>query len=318
LLTSLGLYAEARRRCDVALTEPLADALRGRLLVARAFLEASEDGVSDYVSFASRALEYLNPGDGVWSAAMGMTSVPSQMFLPDEPATKLEAALAALDDAHASGAEHDRAMLLYYRGGALMNLRQYEHAADMELRSAAILAALEPTSLIRLFAASAAAISLTMLHDVDRAHSVLDEVASLADWTDWSADYFFARALAYATAGKHEDAHETLRSIGARFDNVDVSPMVSTVVAGFGIAAHLSGDDNRARRLLEPLSATRAPASTAALYETIATMEHWPADAFTDRKLHHLLAIAERFTPENRPEFFATLRALLRDELARA
>jgi predicted ATPase/class 3 adenylate cyclase len=318
LLTSLGLYTEARRRCDLALTESLDAALRGRLLVARAFLEASEDGISDYVSFASRALEFLHPGDGVWSAAMGMTSVASQMFLPNEPAATLEAALTALDDARAPGAEHDRAMLLYYRGGALMNLRQYERAAELESRSAEILAALEPTSLIRLFAASAEAISLTLLGDVDRAHSVLDEVASLADWTDWSADYFFARALAYARAGKHEDAHETLRSIGVRFDHVDVSPMVSTVVAGFGIVAHLSGDDDRARELFDPLSATRAPASTAALYETIATMEHWPADEFRDRKLHHLLAIAERFTPENRPEFFGTLRALLREELARA
>ena len=83
LLTNMGMYDEARRRCETALATEVDDALRGQLLVARAFMEASQDGISDYLSFAGQALQYLQPGDGVWSAAIGMTSIVDQIFAPE-------------------------------------------------------------------------------------------------------------------------------------------------------------------------------------------------------------------------------------------
>ena len=69
---------------------------------------------------------------------------------------------------------------------------------------------MEPTSLFRLWAAAAAAMSLTMVGRSADALAVLDGVAALADWTDWSADWFFARAFAQAHGGAPELAHETL------------------------------------------------------------------------------------------------------------
>ena len=167
-------------------------------------------------------------------------------------------------------------MLGFYLGGALMNGRDYEAARAVQTESADALAAIEPTSLIRLWSTAGAAMSLTMLGRPDAALELLNEVAALADWTDWSADWFFARAVGLAYEGEFEDAHATLCSIGARFDNVDVSPMTSTVVAGFGVVAHRRGDDERARTLFEPLIATRTPTSTAVLYETLAEMGAWP------------------------------------------
>ena len=94
--------------------------------------------------------------------------------------------------------------------------------------------------------------------------------------------------------------------------------MASTVVAGFGVLAHLRGDDARARALFEPLVATRAPASTAVLYETIAGMEDWPAEMYEHRRLEYLIEVTARNDARPRSEFFAHLRRLLREELARS
>jgi hypothetical protein len=62
--------------------------------------------------------------------------------------------------------------------------------------------------------------------------------------------------------------------------------------------------------------ATRTPASTAVLYETIATMEHWPADMYEHRRLEHLIEVSARNDARPRSEFFVHLRRLLREELA--
>ena len=210
------------------------------------------------MSIAAQALQYLTPGDGVWSAALGMTSVVNQMFAPDLAVPSLEEALERIDDQISTSADHDRAILHFYLGGALMSQRAYERAADTQLRAARFLETLEPTSLIRLWSAAGAVMSLTMLDRFDDASAVLDDVASLAGWTDWSVDWFFASAFLSARRGKVDEARETLRTIGTRFGNVSVSPMTGTVVAGFGILAHLEGRDERAKELFEPLVATRA------------------------------------------------------------
>ena len=65
--------------------------------MASAYLEATQDGTSDFVSIAAQALQYLTPGDGVWSAALGMTSVANQMFAPDLAVPSLEEALERID-----------------------------------------------------------------------------------------------------------------------------------------------------------------------------------------------------------------------------
>ena len=67
LLTNMGLFDEARRSCDAALASDIDDQRRGRLLVARAYVEATQDGTSDFRLRAADALRYLTPGDGVWS-----------------------------------------------------------------------------------------------------------------------------------------------------------------------------------------------------------------------------------------------------------
>ena len=285
LLTHLGLFDEARRRCSAALTGELDDVSRGRLLLASAYVEATQDGSSNFVSIAEQALEYLTPGDGVWSAALGMTSVANQMFAPHIAVPSLEDALERIDHHTSASADHDRAVLLFYLGGALMSQRAYERATETQLRAARLLETVEPTSLIRLWSAAGAAMSLTMLGRFDDAFGVLEDVASLAGWTDWSVDWFFASAFLSAQRGDVEDARETLRTIGTRFSDDSVSPMTGTVVAGFGILAHLEGRDDRARALFEPLVATRATASTAVLYEMIADVEGWPNEDFATAPL---------------------------------
>ena len=60
-------------------------------------MEASQDGISDYLSFAGQALQYLQPGDGVWSAAIGMTSIVEQIFAPEAAVATLEGARRQLD-----------------------------------------------------------------------------------------------------------------------------------------------------------------------------------------------------------------------------
>ena len=315
LLTNIGLFDEARRRCAAALTGELDDVTRGKLLMARAYLEATQDGTSDFVSIAAQALQYLTPGDGVWSAALGMTSVTNQMFAPEFAVPSLEEALVRIGDHTSPSADHDRAVLHFYLGGALMSQRAYERAAETQLQAARLLELLEPTSLIRLWSAAGAVMSLTMLDRFDDASAVLDTVASLAGWTDWSVDWFFASAFLSARRGAFDEARETLRTIGTRFDNVNVSPMTGTVVAGFGVLAHLEGRDERAEELFESLVATRAPASTAVLYETIAHVEGWPDEEFATRRLERVLEVVQRLEVMARPDFFASLGVRLRAEL---
>ncbi len=280
-------------------------------------MEASQDGISDYLSFAGQALPYLQPGDGVWSAAIGMTSIVDQIFAPAMAESTLKTARRQVAGNDTEGADHDRAVLGFYLGGALMNGRDYDAALAVQMESADALAAIEPTSLIRLWCAAGAAMSLTMLGRSGAALELLDQVAPLADWTDWSADWFFARRVALAYEGAFDDAHATLCSIGARFDNVDVSPMTSTVVAGFAVVAHRRGDDERARTLFEPLIATRTPTSTAVLYETLAEMGTWPAPEFSERRFVWFAEVSGRHEAAPRAAFFAWLRRLLREELGR-
>jgi predicted ATPase/class 3 adenylate cyclase len=318
LLTHIGLFAEAKERCDAALAraDDIDDATRGNLLVARAFVEATQDGTSDFLSFAAQALDYLTPGDGVWSAAFGMTSVVDQMLAPDKAVPALEDALARIEGQTSAAADHDRAMLQFYLGGALMSLRDYERAAETQLRAAHSLETIEPTSLARLWTAAGAAMSLTVLGRFDDAAAALDDVSALAGWTDWSVDWFFARAYLQARRGETEAARETLRAIGMRFDNVSVSPMTGTVVAGFGIVAYLEGHTEHARSLLEILTTTRAAASTAVLYQTIADVEGWSDADFDTRRLERVIEIVPRQVAMTRDEFFAALGDRLREELA--
>ena len=70
------------------------------------------------------------------------------------------------------------------------------------------------------------------------------------------------------------------------------------------------------RALFEPLVATRAPASTAVLYETIARMEDWSAEMYEHRRLEYLIEVTARNDARPRSEFFAHLRRLFREELA--
>jgi hypothetical protein len=315
LLTNMGLFDEARRRCEGTLAGVLDDADRGKLLVARAFLEATQDGTSDFVSIAAQALQYLTPGDGVWSAAFGMTSVVNQMFAPQVAVPALEEAIARIDGVTSAAADHDRAMLGFYLGGALMSGREYERAAETQLQAASLLETIEPTSLVRLWSAAGAVMSLTMLDRFDDASMVLGTFAPLAGWTDWSVDWFFASAFLSARQGTFDEARETLRAIGARFDNVSVSPMTGTVVAGFGMLAHLEGRDERARELFAPLVATRATASTAVLYEMIAAVEGWDDEGFAQRRFERLMEVVPRLEVMPRPEFFALLGDRLREEL---
>jgi hypothetical protein len=173
----------------------------------------------------------------------------------------------------------------------------------------------EPTSLVRLWSAAGAVMSLTMLHRFDDASAVLDTFATLAGWTDWSVDWFFASALLSARRGNFDEARATLRAIGTRFDNVSVSPMTATVVAGFGMLAHFEGRDERARELFAPLVATRATASTAVLYEIIAAVEAWADDDFARRRFERLMEVVPRLQMMPRDEFFALLGDRLREEL---
>ncbi len=91
--------------------------------------------------------------------------------------------------------------------------------------------------------------------------------------------------------------------------------MTGTVVAGFGILAHLEGRDERARELFAILVATRAPASTAVMYEMIADVEGWPDEDFATRRLERVLEVVEQQSVMDRPDFFASLGVRLREEL---
>jgi hypothetical protein len=209
-------------------------------------------------------------------------------------------------------------MLDFYLAGALMSQRAYERALGTQLRAARLLETLAPTSLFRLWTVAGAVMSLTMLDRLADATEMLDTVTPLAGWTDWSVEWYFASALLAARKGAFDDARDTLRTIGTRFDNAGVSPMTSTVLAGFGALAHLEGDDERARYLFEPLVATRATASTAVLYEMVGEVEGWTDDDFALRRFERLVDIVPRLEAMPRPDFFALLGSRLREELAAA
>jgi predicted ATPase len=315
LLTHLGLFDEARQRCAATLTADLDDSSKGRLLIAQAYIEATQDGTSDFMSIAAKALQYLTPGDGVWAGASGMTSVVNQMFAPAVAVPALEDAFEQIGEQTSAAAEHDRAVLLFYLGGALMSQRSYERAAETQMRAVRLLEALEPTSLIRLWSAAGAVMSLTMLGRFGDASAVLDAVEALAGWTDWSADWFFASAFLSARRGNADEARATLRAIGTRFGTGSVSPMTATVVAGFGALAHLEGRDTRASVLFELLVATRAAASTAVLYEMVAEVEGWPDEEFDQRRFDRLLGVVGRLEALPRSDFFALLGLRLGEEL---
>ena len=164
-----------------------------------------------------------------------MTTVAAQMFVPARPAAEFEDALAQLDGDPSPGAEQDRATLLHYLGGTQMSMRRLRRTRHTQLRCSRDprrVGTDEPLPVVGRRGRRDEPDDGGARPD---ALAVLDGVAALADWTDWSADWFFARAFAQAHGGAPELAHETLCSIGARFDNVDVSPMASTVVAGFGV-----------------------------------------------------------------------------------
>jgi predicted ATPase/class 3 adenylate cyclase len=317
LLVHLGLIDEARARCDAALAvEGLDTIVRGRLLLARAYIEGTADGTSEFGGMALQAVQHLQPGDGVWAGAVGLASVPLQMFAPDHEVPRLNRARARLDGLDGAEADHDRAVLDFHLGGALLNQRRFDLGTEVFLRSASTMRSLEPLSLYRLWSASGAAIGQTALGQPGEALATLDDVVALANWTDWTVEWAFARSFALAHCGRLDDARRSLLAIGARLGTDRPSPLVTTVVAGFGVLAALEGRSQRAAELLALVTATRSPASTAAVYEAVGRLEGWTAEGFADRKAEWLMAALSRQGGLERPQYFARLGALVREEVA--
>ncbi len=315
LLANMGLVTEARRSCDQGLAEPdLTDLARGCLLAARSYMDATEDGSSDFAVTAGEALRYLHPGDGVWSGALGLTSIPVQMFAPADIAPFLTEQRGRLDGLEGSDAEVDRATVDFYLAGAIMNLRRFDEATDVFARAAATMAGIEPTNLIRLWSVAGAAIGQTLGGRPDDALDTLDEVAAIVDWTDWAVEWAFARALALAHVGSTEDARAPLCAIAGRLGAESPSPLAGTVVAGFGVLAAMEGRQGRATELFALLTATRSPASTAAAFEVLGRLEGWTDDEFANRKLERVITAAGRQSEMSRAELFGRLNALARDE----
>jgi hypothetical protein len=175
---------------------------------------------------------------------------------------------------------------------------------------------LEPTSLIRLWSAAGASIGQTMLGRTDQAILTLDEVEPLTGWTDWDVEWAFARSLALAYGGRLDDAREPLCRIGARLRSDTPSPLVPTVVAGFGVLAALEGRTARAEELFQLLTATRSAASTAATFEVIAGLEGWSDEDFFNLKMTRALVAASRQAQGDRHDYFARLNALAKEEVA--
>jgi hypothetical protein len=175
---------------------------------------------------------------------------------------------------------------------------------------------LEPLSLYRLWSASGAAIGQTALGQPGEALATLDDVVALANWTDWTVEWAFARSFALAHCGRLDDARRSLLAIGARLGTDRPSPLVTTVVAGFGVLTALEGRSQRAAELLALVTATRSPASTAAVYEAVGRLEGWTAEGFADRKAEWLMAALSRQGGLERPQYFARLGALVREEVA--
>jgi predicted ATPase/class 3 adenylate cyclase len=317
LLVHLGLIAEARARCDAMLAADDLDVpVRGRLLIARAYMDGTEDGASDFGRVAQQALGHLAPGDGVWAGAVGLTSVPLQMFAPDDEVPRLDRARARLDGLVGADADHDRAVLDFYLAGALMNQRRFDRGTEVFVRSVAVMRSLEPTSLFRLWSASGAAIGQTMLDEPGQALRTLDEVADLAGWTDWTVEWTFARSLALARSRRIGEARQALLAIGERLGSDRPSPLVTTVVAGFGVLAAVEGRSDRATELLALVAASRSPASTAAVYEVIGQLEGWGDEEFADRKRAWVVTTLTRQHGLERGQFFSRLGELVREEVA--
>jgi hypothetical protein len=279
-------------------------------------MDGTEDGASDFGTVAHQALEHLVPGDGVWAAAVGLTSVPLQMFAPHDEMPRLDRARARLDGLDGPDADHDRAVLDFYRGGALMNERRFDLATETFARSVSTMRSLEPRSLFRLWSASGTAIGQTMLDEPHEALRTLDDVAALADWTDWTVEWAFARSLALAHCGRIDDARQLLLAIGARLGTDRPSPLVTTVVAGFGVLAALEGRSERAAEILSFVTASRSPASTAAVYEAIGQLEGWSDEGFAQGKSQWAMAAWTRQHGLERGQFFTQLGQLVREEIA--
>jgi hypothetical protein len=196
-----------------------------------------------------------------------------------------------------------------------MSARDHERAAATQLEAARVLGAVEPTSLIRLWSASGAAMSLTLLERFDEAAAALDGVASLSGWTDWSVDWYFAKAFLAARRGDLHNARRALEAIGTRFDNASVSPMTGTVVAGFGVLAHLGGEHERAASMLDIVTSTRATASTAVLYEVIGEAEGWRDADYATRRVERALAALQKQQQLDRAVFFTELATRLHEAL---
>jgi predicted ATPase/class 3 adenylate cyclase len=317
LLVNSGLIGEARVRVERVLDGVGVPRFeRGRLLATRAYMDATEDGSSAFAQFAVEALQYLSPGDGAWSAAFGLTSIPMQMFAPADALLNLDRARAQLDSLHGADPDHDRAMLDFYIGGTLMNLRRYADAVATFKRSAGVLASLEPTSIVRLWSACGAAIGQTLLGRPRDALATLDEVDSLVDWTDWAVEWAFARSLALAHCGPTDEARRPLVALAERLGGDRASPLVPTVVIGFGLLAAMEDRTERAAELLEVLTAARSAAATAAAYEVLGRIEGWNDEEFSNRKLTRAIEAGARQSQIDRRDYFAKLHTLAREEVA--
>ncbi|MGZ4693246.1 MAG: ATP-binding protein, partial [Acidimicrobiales bacterium] len=315
VLVNLGLIGEARRHADQLLaTDDLDGLARGQLLTIRAYMDATEDGSSGFAATARDALVHLQPGDGVWSAAIGLTSIPQQMFVSAEIVPVLAGHRERLEGLAGAEADFDRATIDFYLAGALMNLRRFDDATEVFLRSAATMAALDPTSLVRLWSAAGAAIGQTLCGRPEQALATLDEVAALVAWTDWGVEWAFARAFALAHCGPLSEARAPLCAVGARLGPDRPSPLAVTVVAGFGVLAALEGREERAAELFESLTAARSAASTAAAYEVLGRLEGWGADEFAHRKIERVILAAGRQEEMTRAEYFARMNALAHEE----
>ena len=263
VLTNLGLFDDARRRCDAALDDRARACEPGPAARRGAYLEASEDGISDYVSFAGEALQYLQPGDGVWSAAVGddvdrRADVRARSARP--PNSRRRSANSTATRRPAPNRTVRRCSSTWRRPDELRRLRRDAgRCSSARPRSCA---ALEPTSIIRLWAAAAAAMSLTMLGAARTHARTCSTSVAVARRLDRLERRLVLRrgVRRRRTPARSTSRTTTLRSIGIRFDNVDVSPMASTVIAGFGVVAHLRGDDDTSPR---PVRAARRDAHAA-------------------------------------------------------
>ena len=292
LLANLGLIAEARRHDERLLADDGPRHLRPGQAPRRPVVPRRHRGRLERLRARppGLALEHLTPGDGAWSGAIGLTSIPLQMFVPADIVPVLVDHRAELDGLDGTGADVDRATIDFYLGGALLNLRRFDEGTDG-------VPALGGDHGGR---SSRPASSVCGRHRAPRSARRSADVPkrrwprstrspTWRDWTDWAVEWAFARAFALAHCGPIADARAPLAAIGARFGTDHPSPLAGTVVAGFGVLAALEGDTARATELLGWLTATRSAASTAAAYEVLGRMEGWTDDEFANRKVERVI-----------------------------